>query len=474
MVAAGIASCHFKGSRGGWKYPTGYITNPKGDPEDHTGDGGSILIHGTKNDTVVSINESEFSGCEAYCNGGAINAALNSSMCNRSYFPGWFGALPTQWPDDLCGGCDLHVTSVKFNECQAGWQGGAVSLCGNEMAVKIDGTTAAPTIFTSCKAGLIGDLWNGHGGAISIGGGRRFFSPTSLTTVRQTQMRNCEASGNGGAVYVTISGSISFHDTEISGCSARASEPRLYLTGRGGGVHVSAGGVMRINDGTRIHDNTAAQDGGGLSVKSGRCIITADSALGEEVLITGNAAQGNQAQGVGDGGGICITSSGFDPEDAWVGIGAAILYGPGTLRIAANPSSYVSVTSNSAARWGGGLYAGLSMAQFSAKESTLAYFSFHNGRVETKCEFRMNTARETAEADSLFPSQIAFELRSPPPSEPDILARSARSWIIGSAIEGRASDIGDYWRRSLVCPYPQTNVLYSGLGTNRVEAYTPY
>jgi predicted outer membrane repeat protein len=135
--------------------------------------------------------------------------------------------------------------------------------------------------------------------------------------------------------------------------------------GEGGGVYVNADNATDINfyDGIFIAANTAVQNGGGMRI-GGPAMLNAQSTIVppqiflNQVLNDGGAGGGVDIRGraqmrfsgaiynntAGYGGGISAIAGGDSLEDVYVSLTAA------------NPSSPVSVSGNSASHVGGGIY----------------------------------------------------------------------------------------------------------------------
>lgn len=179
----------------------------------------------------------------------------------------------------------------------------------------------------------------------------------------------------------------------------------------GGGIHVSAGGFVYLQTTgggiVQLLNNRAATSGGGLSVKSGRAYIEGAT------LIQGNSAVGAVAAGYGNGGGIFVTTSYYDDnpfipggDPLGAGFWAAIVYGEqGFIQSLANG---VSITGNSATRWGGGLYAGLSDPWHN--DGPVPPRNLDNAKVTVKnASILNNTAGLRTRRSALLPAQVAAE-----------------------------------------------------------------
>lgn len=214
----------------------------------------------------------------------------------------------------------------------------------------------------------------------------------------------------------------------VQGCAALNSASSPRNEGLGGAIHVSAGGILYANaaGGLILSNNTAATSGGGLSVKSG------DAYLGETVVIVTNAATGTAASGYGNGGGIFVTTSYYDdspipnPLEA-AGYWAATIWGHGVLE---SENASLSIRGNSANRWGGGLFVGLSPPWYGSGLNNLAACRV---TIQTS-DIANNTAGTAATATSLLPALATLEHVETGPVALD-----------GSSFSGNpATDIGVY------------------------------
>lgn len=394
-------------------FKIGEIFYHKGISEKLTGDGGSILVHGElvgwERPTVL-IRQSKFTRSIAYGNGGAISFSKASLSNERSYFI----LPPTPCPDKLSGACFGVLSEVTFANTQGGFQGGAISVNGREMDIVISDSS-----FKNCKAGIIHQR-DGKGGAVSVGGGIQtgLLSPQCHVAVQRVKAKNCTATGNGGAFYVTIRGLLTLEQTTITDCHALNAgqskdengqwkygpETDFRITeGMGGGIHASAGGVLKLKSGVTVSGCSAKSNGGGVSVKSATLEIPDGL-----VQIIGNEAGGDAIDGLdgfGNGGGIFVTTSFFD--DAFdVGTGAAGLYGnDGTLLAT---SAGLKISQNTASRWGGGLYAGIVPPLY--KPWSLSLLNYCPAEVVlSNAEVFRNTASDFIAGKALFPDAIATE-----------------------------------------------------------------
>jgi Concanavalin A-like lectin/glucanases superfamily/Immunoglobulin domain len=411
----------------------GYAVDPT-DPGDgsgsayFTGDGGAILVHGQGSGALIQILDSQFSQSMAYGNGGAISLSYDSSPDGRAYYVGP-GLLwpPYEWAPEVLGGvCSGVISGVTFDHAQGGWQGGAISANGRGMNLTIQNCN-----FSGCAAGAT-HLRDGKGGAVSVAGGLQWWtSPADNIIVHDCTASSCTASGNGGGLYVTIRGQLQIVNSTITSCRARNGAGDLFrqTEGMGGGVHASAGGYVYLSGGTTLDANIAKVSGGGLSVKSGRAYFDV------AVNITGNWAFGSPADGYGNGGGVFVTTSVWDDPVGGPGWGAATVYQEqGWLS-----GNFLSSTieGNTASRWGGGIYAGISPPWYNPPWYGPAYDAAKVSPLF--CTIRNNMALANANGRTLAPSQVAGERLAHTGSGTDALLD-----LTGASISGSSLDIGIY------------------------------
>lgn len=195
--------------------------------------------------------------------------------------------------------------------------------------------------------------------------------------------------------------------------------------GLGGGVYCSAGGNVVLSGGCVLEANEGYSSGGGLSIKSAR----AD--LNETVGIRGNSALGSADSGSGNGGGIYVTTCYYEGQ----GVAAWLFEDDGTLFCS---SAVVSIESNSATRWGGGLYIGLPDSGGPRADGARVVFD--------SASVRLNSAGRsiTYNGVSLLPAQVATENVVGP------LVMSPEIEFNTTTIQGDpAADIGIYQKHSI-------------------------
>lgn len=400
-----------------------------------TGDGGSILIHGTSANSFLYIRDSSFDDTVAYGNGGSISISYDSSPQERAFFVpelglGWPPVADR--PTSLGGGCVGTISGTTFLNSNGGWQGGSISANGRSVSLVVSNCT-----FDSCAAGTT-HTRDGKAAAIAVGGGLQCDDdPENTVTVVDCDIFNGTASGNGGGLYVTVRGKLALaKQVLIDSCAAQDGAGDSMREGMGGGIHVSAGGHLRLETNCilMMSQNNAATSGGGLSVKSGNAYLAGT------VVIQTNTANGTASGGYGNGGGIFITTSFHDDVPPFgAGWGAASIWGHG-LAVATNAT--LTISHNTAKRWGGGVYVGLSDPWYGIANTTASKVTL------TGISILQNVAEMEADASSLFPAQVAFER-----VQSDLLTPpfwSAVGSLQDSTIEGNPiTDIGIYMRDSI-------------------------
>lgn len=395
------------------------------EPDDFTGDGGSILVHGTSADSTLDIQRCTFYGTRSYGNGGALSISYDSSADARSYFVAGLQWPPMEFrPPNLNGGCVGQIIESKFLNCKGGWQGGAISVNGRTVSLMISNC-----LFELCEAGAT-HARDGKAGAVAVGGGLQWTdAPENNVSMYNCDIYKCFSSGNGGGLYTTIRGKLTLLGRIlIDGCEAQDTFGSPRSEGMGGAVHVSAGGWLLVGstEGLTIVNNKAATSGGGLSVKSGNVYLSGS------IVIQTNEANGSAVVGYGNGGGLFATTSFHD--DLSAGMVAASIWGHGLVQ---TTGISMNVSFNTAKRWGGGVYVGLSdpwydEANVSASKVSLSGISI-----------LQNRANMEASGSSLLPAQVVFERVQGSILIPPFW--SALGSVENSAIEGNpTTDIGIY------------------------------
>ena len=235
-----------------------------GDTEE---DGGAIHVTRGAN---LSLDNCNFSTCEAIGNGGAIYCSGEGSILDSGFTTGFL---------------------IGFDACKAGGNGGAIAVEeGGESYIDLD--------IANCEAGENGGAFYQEGGSCGFGaiisdcratnGGGLYFSDLEADLGGCQIMRN-EAEGNGGAIV--------FQNVILS---PGASSIRFISDNRavnGAGIYatnLTTNGEQNTLD---LYDNKASGDGGG--------IWASDSMIR---VISSSLAR-NSAGGTGGGGGAYISNS---------------------------------------------------------------------------------------------------------------------------------------------------------------------
>ena len=384
----------------------GFTINPavEIETERFTGDGGSILVHGASIESELFLDQCSFSNQVSFGNGGCLSISYDSSPVGRSYFDDSLGdSFEFFRPSVLSGNCQGSIESCSFVDCKGGWQGGAISANGRLIHLQVQDSE-----FFNCIGGF-SFLRDGKGGGISVGGGiQAMYAPENMVSVESCHFRNCTASGNGGALYVTIRGLLSVINCLIEDCEAQNKagtiNPGSHLTteGMGGAVHVSAGGQLILQSSPSqtnvIHRNRAATNGGGISIKSGRAMIYGNCQISQ------NQALGSAGEGQGNGGGVYVSSSEWD-ELFGAGSGAAMVYQESGYFFSDEGS--VLFEHNHANRWGGGVFAGLTPTLYNHPLVPAVPVYIPTRLSLSNSSFTQNTCSAPCEGSQLNPEAIA-------------------------------------------------------------------
>lgn len=316
-------------------------------------------------------------------------------------------------------------------------------LCGRQVTKTLDNCK-----FISCAAGVVHQT-DGKGGAIAFGGGHQGTksgsdnSPVShtphgkLTIQGNTLFYKCTSSDNGGGIYLTISGEIEMKDTTIEDCDAFGGQGVSGFVslpneeGLGGGLHVTAAGMLRMLDGCIIRKNRARFGGGGIGCKNGLLEMSASST---GISIEANTVQEHLENGGGYGGGIYLSTafndlSFFGKFGGIVWTSADDLFGPGKLNVddgmSGSTQRRITIKDNWAKQWGGGLFVGVPAAINADCE------------VEVNCLFDMNICATTgANSPLYYPNEVvSYE-------------QDGKVNMKTSHINGPASGIGLYKKNS--------------------------
>jgi predicted outer membrane repeat protein len=173
---------------------------------------------------------------------------------------------------------------------------------------------AANTVIDSSTSVSAKETVNSNGGAVSITGvsftggagagtspnqyGGGVFATASSASAPTLTLTDCEIDGNtadyGGGLSVYSYGWVVLDGTTISNNTADA---------HGGGVHVSATGVLEVTNDSIIESNTAATNGGGIYV--------AGTGSGGDVTIDASIVRSNDTT-TGDGGAVYANDGSLD------------------------------------------------------------------------------------------------------------------------------------------------------------------
>lgn len=419
-----------------------------------SGDGGSILIHGTNN--RLTLSSCSFNTPVAYGNGGAISISKDGSAAGRAFYDvSPFTPLQLYRPTSLSGGCDGVVSNCTFWGCRGGWQGGAIAANGRSVFLDV-----VDSSFENCHAGEV-FLRDGKGGGIAVCGGVQHNEPPENDVCLELcTFTNCTASGNGGALYVTIRGLLTLADSRIEGCRALNSggsvlgDESLLIEGMGGAAHVSAGGVLILQEHqgrkNNLAGNTAASNGGGISVKSGSV------SMYDRADVQSNRALGTAVSGHGNGGGVYVTTSRYD-ELFGAGTGAAILFeSDGALSVL--NGSDVRIENNQACRWGGGLFGGAIPPVYDLYLNPAAYSSVSGHASLVGATISSNVCGVACKDSSWKPAQAAFVRW---------LGTFSHLSFTGTSFSGKTDETGVYLLESDM--EPLSGCLFAGFGQDVVE-----
>jgi len=445
--------------------------------DEFTGDGGSIAVHGTKSDTTLVVEDCSFSRCKAYGTGGAIYIAKDSTEENRAFFTAWQDGFvgfiqlfnAATWnttPAVLGGGCNGTVTRIDFVQCEAGFSGGALCACGRDSSVQIDEVD-----FLECKAGIVHDT-DGKGGGIAFGGGHQGTivaagSPENhtprgkITIGGNSTFVRCTSSDNGGGLYVTISGEILMAHTTFDTCEAKGATGVAGHTvsageeGLGGGMHVSAGGMMKALAGTVLQYNKARNNGGALGCKNGLLdlLATAGNIIIKQNQVVGATSGGSLVPRSGNGGGIFVSTAAFD---GWPLTEVAdLLFGPGKIKVEDGQSGSgarrITIINNTAPKWAGGLFIGWPGVHDSECQG------------EVNCRFEKNFCGEEGANSPYGPWNLW-------PAEVVMQNQDVSIDMKTSHIEGLSTSIGLYDRESDLAGFNWGTVTFNtGIGRQHEE-----
>jgi hypothetical protein len=211
------------------------------------------------------------------------------------------------------------------------------------------------------------------GAAADQGGGALFNDGGTMTVVGSTLHHNSAtgAAGSGGGILNTL-GTLEVHgstlesnDAQRAGGGIEANVGSTTVTdsvlsdnvtgpapGNGGALHLTGAGTVTV-EGSRVLDNVAAAEGGGLWNSATGEMDVSDTVLRRNVAAGAAADQGGGAL-FNDGGTLTVSDSTIGDNDATgaAGSGGGILNNLGTLTVTGT-----RLAGNTAVRAGGGLEA---------------------------------------------------------------------------------------------------------------------
>ena len=273
--------------------------------------GGAVSSSGT---STINLNSgTTIRDCEAVNGGGVYKAANGSININGATLTGnkanggIGGAVCTAAPLTMTSGTIANNSAVKT---------GSSDTYGGGIRVSYANATISGGDFYGNSAI--------YGGAIHFGGGSKTYT-FSGGHVYNNSATHGGGIGGSGACTINITGGIIGDDTKTAAAGTTAATRSNYASSFGGGVMIESGPTLNISGGTIAYN--AASNGGGIYNHNIGTVNVTNSAT-----IKNNYA-------VYYGGGICVR--GYD--------GASY---PGTLSITDS-----SITGNSCANSGGGIYA---------------------------------------------------------------------------------------------------------------------
>ena len=314
---------------------------------------------------------------------------VNNSTFHRNISDG-AGAL-------YCESNEIQMNNCKFTENKAPY-GGALYLYGIQSGIlknietkANEARTIAGSIFMSSCSITMDSLIVSDSKA-ELGGGL-YFAGGGNPVIRNSTIRNCLASQDGGGIYVYHDPNAAYGETfmrfqnllisdnEAIGngggiCNKMAYETEIWLENsvisnnkavNGGGIYDEdyAFSDFTISN-TTVSDNTATQNGGGIYKIEGKvsgCVIKNNTAAGNggglyltNVTLENDTIQSNTAT---NGGGICQAFSSYYQQNIYNTIVSGNIATNDGGGILTENSSYpvlnnVLITGNKAGRFGGG------------------------------------------------------------------------------------------------------------------------
>ena len=304
--------------------------------------GAALLIAEGTTVTLTDVNVTENIGTgDAATNGGAIDNAGTLTIVGGTFdgnsaigASGSGGAIITSGT--------LSVTNTTFTDNNANRAGGAIEQRTDAASMTLTNVTAsANEVFTSpgnggflhiSQAGdadidmgsFTGNIAGNEGGALWNGGG---LMTVDGATITGNTAAGVNAHEGGGGIF-NQGGTLTITDTTIDNNTATGA------AGSGGGIFNNAGGILSVTGGT-ISGNSAIRAGGGIEdrslVEGGTDPLETAGSITLTDIAMNNNSVGNSP---GNGGGLHAT-------------------GPTVIDI-----SGATITGNSAAREGGGLWNG--------------------------------------------------------------------------------------------------------------------
>jgi pilin isopeptide linkage protein len=163
--------------------------------------------------------------------------------------------------------------------------------------------------------------------------GRQIEIPSgSNITLTGNGLYNIDANKASRAIYVNAGGSLSLKDIGITGGNAGSSDSN---TGRGGGILND--GSLTLYAGSRIYENTASEDGGGVTTR-------------ESLMIRGGIVENNTAK---QGGGVSNNKGSFLIDSGSINNNSADQYGGGIYNLDRLDIKGGSIDGNTAPTGGG-------------------------------------------------------------------------------------------------------------------------